>query len=99
MIRRPPRSTLFPYTTLFRGRARFPHGRRRLTRCRPAGTIAPPGGRVRGGRGSRLKGRHIVAVVPLLAFAGAAAARDIFSPGPLARAHASLEGLTSCTKC
>src|SRR2546421_10264628 len=24
MIRRPPRSTLFPYTTLFRSRARFP---------------------------------------------------------------------------
>src|SRR2546426_8533807 len=27
MIRRPPRSTLFPYTTLFRSHARFP-GRR-----------------------------------------------------------------------
>src|SRR5437870_10433474 len=25
MIRRPPRSTLFPYTTLFRSRARQPH--------------------------------------------------------------------------
>src|SRR2546430_8908604 len=25
MIRRPPRSTLFPYTTLFRSRAREPH--------------------------------------------------------------------------
>src|SRR2546425_4538591 len=24
MIRRPPRSTLFPYTTLFRSRSRFP---------------------------------------------------------------------------
>src|SRR3712207_8124301 len=24
MIRRPPRSTLFPYTTLFRSKARFP---------------------------------------------------------------------------
>src|SRR5438309_8502576 len=30
MIRRPPRSTLFPYTTLFRSRARDPgRGRRR----------------------------------------------------------------------
>src|SRR2546430_6103069 len=32
MIRRPPRSTLFPYTTLFRSRARArtaPHGRLR----------------------------------------------------------------------
>src|SRR5687768_18038590 len=27
MIRRPPRSTLFPYTTLFRSRARRPDGR------------------------------------------------------------------------
>src|SRR2546426_7373449 len=26
MIRRPPRSTLFPYTTLFRSRRRRPHG-------------------------------------------------------------------------
>src|SRR3712207_7085551 len=26
MIRRPPRSTLFPYTTLFRCRDRHPHG-------------------------------------------------------------------------
>src|SRR2546427_3864449 len=25
MIRRPPRSTLFPYTTLFRSRVRLPH--------------------------------------------------------------------------
>src|SRR5436309_10589973 len=33
-IRRPPRSTLFPYTTLFRSRARAPHrgGRARLAR-------------------------------------------------------------------
>src|SRR5438309_11162650 len=28
MIRRPPRSTLFPYTTLFRSRGRRPHPRR-----------------------------------------------------------------------
>src|SRR2546430_8166412 len=36
MIRRPPRSTLFPYTTLFRsstGRPRAASGRRRGTRC------------------------------------------------------------------
>src|SRR5258705_4257660 len=30
MIRRPPRSTLFPYTTLFRSRGRQPAGRDRL---------------------------------------------------------------------
>src|SRR5256885_7241002 len=29
MIRRPPRSTLFPYTTLFRSGNRVPHRRRR----------------------------------------------------------------------
>src|SRR5256885_4668210 len=35
MIRRPPRSTLFPYTTLFRsGRRRGPRGRARGDCCR-----------------------------------------------------------------
>src|SRR5256885_3268828 len=43
MIRRPPRSTLFPYTTLFRSlRAR--------SRARPAGGPGPATG-VRGGQG------------------------------------------------
>src|SRR3989442_10710314 len=38
MIRRPPRSTLFPYTTLFRS-----SGRRRVFRCpAPAGFGGPP---------------------------------------------------------
>src|SRR2546429_6619677 len=36
MIRRPPRSTLFPYTTLFRSECSLPVGRRRpLTRAAP----------------------------------------------------------------
>src|SRR2546430_10121874 len=36
MIRRPPRSTLFPYTTLFRSpRARRTRGRARVRRGRP----------------------------------------------------------------
>src|SRR3712207_8532052 len=30
MIRRPPRSTLFPYTTLFRSADRFPYDRRQI---------------------------------------------------------------------
>src|SRR5690349_22485838 len=34
MIRRPPRSTLFPYTTLFRSRGRV--GCRGRSRCRPS---------------------------------------------------------------
>src|SRR3712207_8152720 len=42
MIRRPPRSTLFPYTTLFRSRDGLPEGRHR-----PAGDgPARPAGRV-----------------------------------------------------
>src|SRR2546426_7902241 len=44
MIRRPPRSTLFPYTTLFRSRHRpqLPElSRRRLPRGERPGPIAP----------------------------------------------------------
>src|SRR5687768_18028867 len=43
MIRRPPRSTLFPYTTLFRSHAlaRGPHGREREARPRGADRRAP----------------------------------------------------------
>src|SRR5205823_12319952 len=37
MIRRPPRSTLFPYTTLFRSRARGVAGRHPLPRHRKVG--------------------------------------------------------------
>src|SRR3712207_8866501 len=37
MIRRPPRSTLFPYTTLFRSRRRPPGARRARRRDRPCG--------------------------------------------------------------
>src|SRR2546430_8961872 len=36
MIRRPPRSTLFPYTTLFRSADDRPEGRPRLSRCHGA---------------------------------------------------------------
>src|SRR3712207_7339278 len=54
MIRRPPRSTLFPYTTLFRSRRRTrrrrpsPSGRR--GRCRCCGRGAGRGSRWPGGR-------------------------------------------------
>src|SRR4051794_41477136 len=40
MIRRPPRSTLFPYTTLFRSPA---SGRPRSRRCSTAATRSPCG--------------------------------------------------------
>src|SRR2546425_1955821 len=36
MIRRPPRSTLFPYTTLFRSRLRLARETARRRDCRPA---------------------------------------------------------------
>src|SRR2546425_9404864 len=55
MIRRPPRSTLFPYTTLFRSR-RIVVRRARLhpdVRRDPALLDAAPGGRVVPGDGSR----------------------------------------------
>src|SRR5256885_2958983 len=46
MIRRPPRSTLFPYTTLFRSNRRggLPRGRAKVARLR--GRIARPGRRL-----------------------------------------------------
>src|SRR2546427_8555434 len=37
MIRRPPRSTLFPYTTLFRSLGERAHGVRCAKRARPSG--------------------------------------------------------------
>src|SRR2546430_7813246 len=52
MIRRPPRSTLFPYTTLFRSR-RAPEGaagaRGEAAGVRGVGCLLPREGRVRGG--------------------------------------------------
>src|SRR2546422_8264454 len=48
MIRRPPRSTLFPYTTLFRSRSARAVALR--TRSPPHGRRAPPRRRVARGR-------------------------------------------------
>src|SRR5690349_23067927 len=41
MIRRPPRSTLFPYTTLFRSRGLRPHAA--AGAARTGGAVAAPG--------------------------------------------------------
>src|SRR3712207_6846966 len=49
MIRRPPRSTLFPYTTLFRSRA--------VGGLRRPDVRLRPGGRRRGARGERYEAR------------------------------------------
>src|SRR5215510_85154 len=54
MIRRPPRSTLFPYTTLFRSqraRSRYPGPRRRRAR--------QPGQRGRDRKSTRLNSSHV----------------------------------------
>src|SRR3712207_7569316 len=53
MIRRPPRSTLFPYTTLFRSRGARPNRPAEAVGLLPAplgGARAREGGRVRGAR-------------------------------------------------
>src|SRR5690242_21054040 len=56
MIRRPPRSTLFPYTTLFRSRRRRRRGSGRV-RSRSARGCEPGGrGSGRGRRGTRAPG-------------------------------------------
>src|SRR2546430_11377004 len=56
MIRRPPRSTLFPYTTLFRSAARPPARRRR--RASPLGAGQGEHGVARRGRAGRIHQTH-----------------------------------------
>src|SRR5256885_10799591 len=51
MIRRPPRSTLFPYTTLFRSRAADGRG------AEGGDRLGGPGGAAAGGRGARPRHR------------------------------------------
>src|SRR5260221_9942776 len=64
MIRRPPRSTLFPYTTLFRSRRQRPRGRRRGLRLRllPLGLQVPRHGEDprRDRKSTRLNSSHTV---------------------------------------
>src|SRR5688572_32758914 len=60
MIRRPPRSTLFPYTTLFRSRADRELGRsrrRKVQRVRPRGAVD-----ARGGQEENEQDRHTCSV-------------------------------------
>src|SRR3989442_6020731 len=60
MIRRPPRSTLFPYTTLFRSTSRSPAPSQRLPRGSGLAAVpARPGGRSQIGRGTRLNSSHV----------------------------------------
>src|SRR5438874_8854026 len=59
MIRRPPRSTLFPYTTLFRSCLPEPLGREPAPQSRrgPARPADPAGGRDR--KSTRLNSSHV----------------------------------------
>src|SRR2546427_9628253 len=57
MIRRPPRSTLFPYTTLFRSRVRRAHLEASIQRCL-VGRGRAQGDRNRGGRALRPRDRR-----------------------------------------
>src|SRR5688572_31323353 len=54
MIRRPPRSTLFPYTTLFRSRRRLPDA----ARC-GSGRLGALGAAARAGGAGRALARHL----------------------------------------
>src|SRR3712207_7606755 len=54
MIRRPPRSTLFPYTTLFRSEERVMHATGPGRRTTPAG-LTRPSDRRRSGGGTPLR--------------------------------------------
>src|SRR3712207_8029965 len=64
MIRRPPRSTLFPYTTLFRSLGRDPpHAQLRVEEL-PLGPGARPHGRPVAGRRGRLFFRDVRGAVP-----------------------------------
>src|SRR3712207_8746385 len=70
MIRRPPRSTLFPYTTLFRSRSRRRTRRRSFKANRPAGEKRGPihGGGERyfcASAGQRVSGTRDQRVMPV----------------------------------
>src|SRR5436309_12597890 len=55
MIRRPPRSTLFPYTTLFRSSRRGCH----LSRSRPAGRLSDRRFGPKDRKSTRLNSSHV----------------------------------------
>src|SRR5256885_8424351 len=60
MIRRPPRSTLFPYTTLFRSRHRGGALARARRRCGPPPRQPPLGPRAEDRKSTRLNSSHLV---------------------------------------
>src|SRR3712207_6912937 len=100
MIRRPPRSTLFPYTTLFRSRVfeildREP----RLTAPRDAPALPPGGGRVelRGVTFAYDGGEPVLRDIDLDAAAGRTVAIDRKSTR-LNSSHANISYAVFCLK-
>src|SRR3712207_7801999 len=82
MIRRPPRATLFPYTTLFRSRAK---GEGPLPRCVELRRLAAHARGARGGT-ARLRALRLPAAA-ILARRAAARARDRAGGAAVGRAH------------
>src|SRR3712207_7428533 len=91
MIRRPPRSTLFPYTTLFRSRARRPAARGRGRRRGPG---APRRGSL---RWSCLRLRGVLRAADLQRREAAAADVDRKSTR-LNSSHANISYAVFCLK-
>src|SRR5215212_3587270 len=84
MIRRPPRSTLFPYTTLFRSRARWRAAPPAPARCGPArrsrpGTARPPAA-PRAAAGASALGLRGDAVHRVAAFGAVPAGAELVDP-------------------
>src|SRR3712207_9151498 len=94
MIRRPPRSTLFPYTTLFRSPTRGSDLGRRTSAAKPR--LDGPGVRLRGRR-TRARARLVaLAPVELDALAGVADRRlDRLAPQPRVRSEEHTSELQS----
>src|SRR3712207_7390143 len=72
MIRRPPRSTLFPYTTLFRSSGRNPPNVRSCVVARPARSGPPAQGRTKEKETLRER-RHGVDTLPCTESIGSSA--------------------------
>src|SRR3712207_7309247 len=87
MIRRPPRSTLFPYTTLFRSRGR----------ARRAFQILRAGRRGRGGRGDARRAAHGALFKSLLTGRARARPQDRKSTR-LNSSHANISYAVFCLK-
>src|SRR3712207_6908196 len=81
MIRRPPRSTLFPYTTLFRSRDARRRQRARQDRLHRQGALAE---RLRDDRG-----RRAAAVQPAVQQLDDAGPHGGAAPGPRSEEHTS----------